>query len=201
MRRALTRLGVQIRIDALLAGDYLLSEEVCIERKTISDFLNSMYSGRLGYQLERLSKSFRMPFLLVEGRMELYRRPINAKSFYGYLSRLALSREVGLLQTPDINASALLIASMFDKLGREPLRERPRRARRAPDRNGQVALVLESLPGIGPVLAKRLLVNFGSLRSVIEADENSLAKVRGIGKQKARDLRDLVDGASHPSPG
>lgn len=39
---------------------------------------------------------------------------------------------------------------------------------------------LEKIPGIGPAKAKRLLAAFGSLRALSDADEKTLAAVRGI---------------------
>lgn len=44
---------------------------------------------------------------------------------------------------------------------------------------------LEKIPGIGPAKAKRLLAAFGSLRALSEADETTVAAVRGISKRDA----------------
>src|SRR5262245_17110663 len=52
--------------------------------------------------------------------------------------------------------------------------------------------VLQGLPGVGPALANRLLLQFGSVEGVVTADETMLTQVRGIGPQKARRIRRLV---------
>ena len=44
---------------------------------------------------------------------------------------------------------------------------------------------LEKIPGIGPAKAKRLLAAFGSLRALSDADEKTLAAVRGISARDA----------------
>ena len=44
---------------------------------------------------------------------------------------------------------------------------------------------LEKIPGIGPAKAKRLLAAFGSLRALAEADEQTVAAVRGISARDA----------------
>jgi DNA excision repair protein ERCC-4 len=52
--------------------------------------------------------------------------------------------------------------------------------------------VLQGLPGVGPALANRLLLQFGSVERVMMAAESMLTQVRGIGPQKARRIRRLV---------
>ncbi len=52
--------------------------------------------------------------------------------------------------------------------------------------------LLQGLPGVGPALAHRLLRHFGSIERIFTADAVALAKVRGIGEQKAARIRELV---------
>jgi ERCC4-type nuclease len=52
--------------------------------------------------------------------------------------------------------------------------------------------MLQGLPGVGPALANRLLVHFGSVESVITADHDLLAQVRGIGSKNAQRIRNVV---------
>jgi Fanconi anemia group M protein len=52
--------------------------------------------------------------------------------------------------------------------------------------------MLQGLPGVGPALANRLLIHFGSVERVITADQGMLVQVRGIGPQKAQRIRTVV---------
>ena len=52
--------------------------------------------------------------------------------------------------------------------------------------------MLQGLPGVGPALASRLLLEFGSIERVVAADEGELTRVRGVGRQKAARIRELV---------
>ena len=52
--------------------------------------------------------------------------------------------------------------------------------------------VLQGLAGIGPALASRLLLQFGSIERVFAADEDALMQVRGVGRKKAARIRELV---------
>ena len=54
--------------------------------------------------------------------------------------------------------------------------------------------MLQGLSGVGPALAQRLLIKFGSVERVVTADEESLTQVRGIGSRKAARIRELVAG-------
>ncbi len=200
MRRALLKLGIQVTVSCLSAGDYVLSPSICIERKTVQDFLSSMYSGRLGYQLQLLTRSFANPFLLVEGRPENCRRILNIKSFYGYLSRLIISGSMGLLQTPDMPTSALLISLMTEKSGSSPPPPRLRPGGKKRSDSESILLILESFPGIGPVLSERLLAEFGSLRSILQASEDSLSRVKGVGSSKAKKMLEIMDCRIRTSP-
>ena len=57
----------------------------------------------------------------------------------------------------------------------------------------QQLFTIESLPNIGPVNAKNLLENFGSVLSVINASENELMEVEGICKITAQNIRKVID--------
>ena len=47
-------------------GDYVLSPEQCVERKSIADLKSSLVSGRLYHQAEAMSRHYRTPLLLIE---------------------------------------------------------------------------------------------------------------------------------------
>lgn len=47
-------------------GDYILSPEMCVERKSISDLKQSFISGRLYHQAEAMSRHYKSPILLIE---------------------------------------------------------------------------------------------------------------------------------------
>lgn len=50
----------------LQVGDYILSPEMCVERKSISDLKGSFISGRLYHQAEAMSRNYKTPTLLIE---------------------------------------------------------------------------------------------------------------------------------------
>ena len=65
----LRRAGATIDFAQLKVGDYVVSPETAIERKTIQDLLNSIYDGRLFVQCSQLNEHYMKPVLIVEGNI------------------------------------------------------------------------------------------------------------------------------------
>jgi Fanconi anemia group M protein len=53
--------------------------------------------------------------------------------------------------------------------------------------------IVESLPSVGPSLAKNLLKEFGSVKKVFNASEKKLMKVEKIGEKKAKAIREIIE--------
>jgi len=50
----------------LQVGDYILTPEICVERKSISDLIGSLLSGRLYNQAVSMTRHYAKPMLLIE---------------------------------------------------------------------------------------------------------------------------------------
>ncbi|MDQ4012210.1 MAG: helix-hairpin-helix domain-containing protein [Thermoproteota archaeon] len=61
--------GALIDFAQLKVGDYIVSPDTAIERKTIQDLLNSIYDGRLFVQCSQLNEHYTKPVLVVEGNI------------------------------------------------------------------------------------------------------------------------------------
>lgn len=62
----LHRDGLDIRPVTLEIGDFILTPDICVERKSVSDLYGSFKSGRLFNQLENMCKYYKTPVLLIE---------------------------------------------------------------------------------------------------------------------------------------
>ena len=58
--------GIDIEPLTLEVGDYILTPEICVERKSISDLIGSLNSGRLYNQATSMSRFYSKPMLLIE---------------------------------------------------------------------------------------------------------------------------------------
>jgi len=53
--------------------------------------------------------------------------------------------------------------------------------------------VIEGLPNVSVVLAKRLLNHFGSIRDITNASEEELMEVKGVGKNISSEILELLN--------
>jgi len=64
---AIYRAGIDLQLATLEVGDYVLSPEICIERKSHSDLEGSLQSGRVFKQIDQMLRHYKNSVLLVEG--------------------------------------------------------------------------------------------------------------------------------------
>uniref|UniRef100_UPI0037E92C77 DNA repair endonuclease XPF n=1 Tax=Semicossyphus pulcher TaxID=241346 RepID=UPI0037E92C77 len=62
----LHRRGLDIEPITLEVGDYILTPDTCVERKSVSDLIGSLQSGRLYTQCLSMTRYYRKPVLLIE---------------------------------------------------------------------------------------------------------------------------------------
>ncbi|MDQ3970584.1 MAG: heavy metal resistance protein CzcA, partial [Thermoproteota archaeon] len=73
----LRQAGAIIDFAHLKVGDYIVSPDTAIERKTIHDLISSIYDGRLFVQCSELAQYYSKPIVIIEGNIiELLKVPI-----------------------------------------------------------------------------------------------------------------------------
>lgn len=191
--RELTRLGVEVEIRQLDVGDFILSERVGVERKSAGDFLQSMIDKRLMDQAKQLTETFERPVLILEGRGLYSRRGIHPNAIRGALASLAVDYHIPILPARDEKETARLLFSIARREQAGVAREIPiRGVAKGLTLPEQQRFIVEGLPGVSAVLAKRLLEHFGTVERVVRASEDELKEVHGIGKEKAKEIRRVL---------
>ena len=181
---ALEANGVEVRWETLPVGDYIISDRICIERKTVYDFESSMMSGRLFDQIDRLSDSYEVPMLLLEGDRDTFR--LKSKVINGAMASLYVDYGVIIISSRSASESAEIIAGMARREQSDEKREPSLKgAARAHTHEQFQEYIIGNLPGVGPKLAKALLVKFKNARSRADASVDELMKIEKIGKKKA----------------
>ncbi|GBC75469.1 UvrABC system protein C [archaeon HR06] len=181
-------LGGRVDFAQLEVGDYILSNECGIERKSIKDLIRSVYDGRLFDQIFRLQEEFDMVFLLIEGDLkEIEEYSENPKAIYGALISLLLNTKVRLIPSPNPLVSAQLILTLAEHLQRKRGVGGPliRKGKKGENLYQQQLNLISSLPGVGERLAKRLLEVFGTPKRIFNASLAELARVKGFGYARA----------------
>jgi len=63
--------GVNVKTEALQKGDYILSDECAVERKTVQDFVYTLTRRYLFEQLFKLKDAYPKPIILLEGYLPI----------------------------------------------------------------------------------------------------------------------------------
>ncbi|MFH1329003.1 MAG: ERCC4 domain-containing protein [Candidatus Bathyarchaeota archaeon] len=190
----LTALGMDVNRRMIGVGDYILSHEYAVERKTTSDFMSSMFNGRLFEQAENLANSYSKPIIILEGDIaeELERR-VNPRAFWGALLRLEVDRGIPVIPTMTYSHTVDLLYTLAKRLQSKKREKIPvYKPKLLTDEDWQIYIVA-SLPNVGGELSKRLLKKFKTARAVFQARANDLVKVEGIGQTKAERITHALD--------
>jgi len=189
----LTQLGVEVEACQLSVGDFILSDRVGVERKSVGDFLQSIVDKRLLSQAKQLGETFERPVLILEGKSLYSRRAIHPNAIRGALAALAVELNIPILPTRDEKETALILVAIARreqvKEAREVVIRGEPKGLTLPE---QQRFVVEGLPGVSAVLAKRLLERFSTVERVISASGDELQQVHGIGPEKAKEIRRVL---------
>ncbi|NJE25111.1 DEAD/DEAH box helicase [Thermococcus sp. MV5] len=190
--KMLKELGVHLEIKTLDIGDYIVSEDVAIERKAANDFIQSIIDGRLFDQARRLKEAYLKPIIIIEG--ELYGiRNIHPNAIRGALAALTVDWDIPILFAKDPSEVANYIYLIAKREQEERKKEiAVRSEKKALTLADRQRLIVEGLPYVSAVLARRLLRHFGSVERVFTAKESELTQVEGIGEKIAREIRKVI---------
>jgi len=177
----LTDLGLDVEVRELKMADYLVTG-TAIERKTISDFINSMKNRRLLKQLENL-RQYESRLLIIEGidEQELYtdsenRMGMHPNAIRGFLLSILLNYKVPIIFTKNYEDTARFLSVLSRKKTRELSLNATKKSLNIKE---QTQYILEGFPGIGPKTSKKLLKKFKGIKNIINASEEELKKEIG----------------------
>ncbi len=191
--RDLAKKKVKINTSQLSIGDYIISEDTAVERKSIDDFLESLTDGRLFSQARSLKGSYQSPIIILEGEGLYEKRNISDQAIYGALSSLACDFNLPIISTKDGSETASLLYSMVKRKKNKDRSTSVRKDKRSMSTYDTKKFILEGLPSISGKLAERLLDHFGSVRAVFTADEEELQQVKGIGPDTAEKIISVIE--------
>lgn len=191
--RHLSEMEIDVKVQAMAVGDYQVSDEVVIERKTAKDFVDSIVDKRLFKQARSLMEEFKRPLIILEGD-DLYNGMINPNAIRGSIASIALDFGISIIPTRNAQDTAAMIKRIaIREQSGEKTPIQIRTDKKPVNLWEQQLFIIESLPNIGPVNAKNLLEHFGTVANIINASESQLQEVEGIGKKTATNIRKVVD--------
>lgn len=198
-KKKLMAAGLKVAIQNLPAGDFLLlsppeRQSILVERKTVDDFANSIRDNRIWEQAKLLKnasvKDGHKPLIILEGCLEelaKYRgwRP---QSLLRILDTLILEFEIPVLNTPGLEETLQWIILKAKSLGETSSKKvfRMRVEKKPLSINERILYVAESLAG--PVIGRKLLKTFKTLKNLANASISELLRVESIGEKRAEEI-------------
>ena len=182
---------ITIGMVTLLTGDYLIEDKIIVERKTLSDFLNSIKNGRIFQQAYRISQSGKNGLIILEGDKSMAdASSMSRKAVQGALIHLEVFIGIPVIRSLNIQETAALMVDILNQCQQQQL---PRKKHIVSIRPGirinkkqrRKLFLVQSLPGIGTKKGLALLKSFSSIEKIINASQADLTKVKGIGKKLA----------------
>lgn len=173
-------------------GDYLVSDRVCIERKTIRDFESSLVNGRLFNQVKALSENYELPILIIEGDRDEFM--MNSNSIEGAIISIYIRYGVQSILSDSPEDTARILYNITKHEEREDNTEpSPKKGRKALSDSRFMEYIVGNIPGVGGKLARSLLERFGSVSSIAGATQDELMEVDKIGKRKAEMIHRILN--------
>jgi DNA excision repair protein ERCC-4 len=201
--------GAVIDFAQLKVGDYVVSSETAVERKTVRDLISSIYDGRLFLQCSDLVKYYQKPLLVMQGNIaELAENsldvedPDDIKSHaermslaYDALITVATEFRIPIIHTPSAEQTAQLLVTLVNRSLQETKAAGPllRKIKKENPIHIQQLSVLASLPGVGEKLAMRMLKRFHTPIRALNASAAELATIPGFGVARAERVRNVLN--------
>ncbi|XP_072312281.1 DNA repair endonuclease XPF [Eucyclogobius newberryi] len=190
----LHRRGLDIEPVTLEVGDYILTPDMCVERKSVSDLIGSLQSGRLYTQCLSMTRYYKKPVLLIE---------FDPAKPFSLMSRAEFSKEIS---SNDVSSKLTLLTIHFPRLrilwcpsphATAELFEDLKKGQLEPDAAAAQAVTAESdtvaessdlyNPGPYDFLLKMPGVNVKNCRAIIRNAE-SLADVAKLSQEKLTEI-------------
>ena len=190
-----TREGIETRLETLSVGDYVLSDRVVVERKSVGDFLDTLTGGdrSMFEQLGDATRHYARPVVVLEGDGLYEERNVHPNAIRGALSSLAVDFGASVLRTEGEDDTADLLEVIATREQEADDREVSVHGEKASKTLAeQQEYVVSSIADIGPVTARSLLEKFKTVEAVMTAREEDLLEVQGVGEVTAERIREVV---------
>ena len=198
----LSKKEIDVKSKSLISADFIINSKtkngkevlVGIERKTLTDFLNSIIDKRIITQLISLKENFDIPLLVIEGEQNIYKiRNFHPNSIRGMLSAIAIDLQIPTLYTKNEKDTASYIETIAKRIESKRKDISLLKKRKPLELTELQEYIIESFPGIGPTIAKNMLKKFKTVKNIVNAEEKELLEVEKLGKKKVKEIKRVLE--------
>jgi Fanconi anemia group M protein len=187
--------GIETRLETLAVGDYVCSDRVVVERKSVEDFLDTLTGGdrSLFEQVGDAARHYARPVVVIEGEGLYERRSVHPNAIHGALASLAVDFGASVLRTTDEQETADLLAVLAEREQETDDRSVSVHGEKSSRTLAeQQEYVVAAIAEVGPVTARSLLGELGSVEAVMTADREALMEAEGVGEVTAERIREVT---------
>jgi len=196
--------GVETRLETLAVGDYVLSNRVVVERKATEDFLDTLVDGDRSMfdQVGDMARHYARPVVVIEGESLRDVRNVHPNAIRGALASLAVDFDASVLRTSDEEDTADLLSVIAEREQVDKDRAVSVHGEKGSrSLSEQQEYVVSAIADVGPVTARSLLEEFGTVEAVMTARRDDLREAEGVGEVTAERIRDVVGSEYDPVRG
>jgi ERCC4-type nuclease len=199
--------GVEPIWQKLDAGDYFIPGEklsILLERKTVTDYVNSLFDTRLWEELEKVKSAVNsseetiLPILLIEGDWHFVLKYGTKKdkstlgSAYASILSVIASWGINVVSSPALSWTPYVLASFTKWLGKPKKSSPPIVKPKAVTLDEMAIRVLCSLPHISVERAKKILKHYGTVKDALDNVGWWKHSIDGIGEVIVENVKSVL---------
>jgi ERCC4-type nuclease len=182
----------------LTTGDYLLGDKIIVERKTLTDFLESIKTGRIFQQAYRMAQTGMNGLIILEGdKSTVDSSGMTRRAVQGAMIHLTVFIGVPVIRSKDMHETASLLIDLFTHCQRIELPRKKHiisgiKGLKLTKKQRQKLFLIQNLPGIGIKRGLALLEFFSTFENILKAAPEDLVKVGGIGHKLGNSIYSIL---------
>jgi ERCC4-type nuclease len=190
----LREFGAEIRLETLQTGDYIISDQCAVERKTVHDFVHTLTRRFLFEQLSKLKEMYLKPFILIEGYMPIVYRfsKIQPSSVWGAMFALA-KQGINMIHT---NSYKETVDFLYTAAKQEQIVEKRtpvvHHVKPTETLHDQQIFFLASLPSIGREKAISLLNSYQTPINALQNLDKWTKDAHGLGPAITKKVKQVL---------
>lgn len=194
--------GVNLRLEQLDVGDYIVGNNCAVERKSIEDFHDTLTGDRsLFEQVGNIADSYANGILLLEGdQKSLYNANIHENAIRGALSSIVTDFGLSTMHSIDEEDTAKTLVSLAKRKQEDTeTTVNPHGNKQTSSVPDQQEYIVSSIDTVGPQTAESLLTEFDTVTNIFNATVDELQEVDGIGTETAKKIFSITRTEYNPS--
>lgn len=193
-------ISTHVEVAALPVGDVICSDRVAVERKSVSDYVDTFVNSQRDLFTQAADmlnqKAYPKSVMILEGGTIDGIRNIHPEALRGSVCGLTVGMRLPIIPTQNVEETAAYAVTIARREQFQQKRSVALHGKRSSmsKKQRQIYIVSSIGEGVGTVVAKALLEHFGSVQAVFTAPVEELVKVKGVGKKIAENIRAIIGG-------